>query len=81
MNYEWDERKAAGNFSKHGVSFEEACTVFADPLALIFDDEWHSRYLLKNLGQGVGRIVNPTVRNTIPPYDYPKIREDTKNAR
>ena len=40
--FEWDSRKAAANFSKHGVSFEEALTAFADPLARIFDDEDHS---------------------------------------
>ena len=27
---------------KHGVSFEEAKTVFQDPLASLFDDQWHS---------------------------------------
>ena len=42
LSFEWDRRKAASNFSKHGVSFEEALTVFADPLARIFDDEDHS---------------------------------------
>jgi len=42
MKVQWDERKAAGNKQKHGVSFEEAATVFSNPLALIFDDEWHS---------------------------------------
>ena len=42
LKFEWDRRKAASNLSKHGVSFEEALTVFADPLARIFDDEDHS---------------------------------------
>ena len=42
LKFEWDSRKAASNFSKHGVSFEEALTAFADPLARIFDDEDHS---------------------------------------
>jgi len=40
--FEWDETKAKSNLSKHGVSFEEAATVFADPLAAIFDDTDHS---------------------------------------
>jgi uncharacterized DUF497 family protein len=39
---EWDEEKARFNRRKHGVSFEEAKTVFDDPLAAIFDDERHS---------------------------------------
>ncbi|HEX9445585.1 MAG TPA: BrnT family toxin [Candidatus Binatia bacterium] len=42
LKFEWDRRKAATNISKHGVSFQEALTVFADPLSLIFDDEEHS---------------------------------------
>ena len=40
--FEWDSRKAATNIRKHGVSFDEASTVFDDPLAAIFDDETHS---------------------------------------
>lgn len=33
MHFEWDPTKARKNFRKHGVSFEEACSVFYDPLA------------------------------------------------
>ena len=40
--FEWDRKKAATNLSKHRVSFEEALTVFSDPLARIFGDEDHS---------------------------------------
>src|SRR5206468_11243753 len=40
--FEWDEKKAASNVSKHGISFDEASTVFDDPLARIFDDELNS---------------------------------------
>ncbi len=40
--FEWDPGKALANFDKHGVSFEEAETVFADPLGLIYDDPFHS---------------------------------------
>lgn len=42
LRFEWDGRKAVANLAKHQVSFEEAQTVFYDPLAYIFDDEWHS---------------------------------------
>ena len=42
LQFEWDERKAETNLSKHRVSFYEARTVFLDPLAFIFDDELHS---------------------------------------
>jgi len=38
----WDPRKAAANLRKHGVAFEEAVSVFADPLARIHDDPHHS---------------------------------------
>ena len=40
--FEWDALKAAANLKNHGVSFEEALTVFADPLGKIFDDPDHS---------------------------------------
>jgi uncharacterized DUF497 family protein len=42
LDFEWDHRKAAQNRKKHGVSFEEASTVFGDPLARIIDDPVHS---------------------------------------
>ncbi len=38
MNFTWDPRKAASNKKKHGVSFEQAATVFGDPLALAIED-------------------------------------------
>ena len=38
-SFEWDDRKAAANLRQQGVSFEEALTVFINPLARIFDDE------------------------------------------
>lgn len=40
--FEWDAAKAAANLLQHGVSFEEAVTVFRDPLAKIHDDPDHS---------------------------------------
>jgi uncharacterized DUF497 family protein len=42
LRFEWDPKKAETNQSKHDVSFEEALTVFHDPLARIFPDEEHS---------------------------------------
>jgi uncharacterized DUF497 family protein len=41
--FEWDSRKAKSNQRKHGVSFDEACSVFDDVAALIFADEDHSK--------------------------------------
>lgn len=40
--FEWDNAKATSNFSKHGVSFEEARTVFEDAFALTVADMDHS---------------------------------------
>ncbi len=42
MEFEWDNRKASANKRKHGVSFQEAGTVFGDPLAMTFADPDHS---------------------------------------
>jgi len=42
MQFEWDPKKARNNFKKHRVSFEEAVTVFHDPLSATFDDPDHS---------------------------------------
>ena len=60
MNYEWDHEKAKRNLEKHGVSFEEAATVFDDPHYVDFHDPDHSvdehRYLI--MGQSTaGRLL------------------------
>ncbi len=56
LRIEWDISKAEKNLRKHGVSFEEAQTVFADPLAATRDDPDHSAYeeRLLVLGQTTG---------------------------
>jgi len=50
MEFEWDEEKAAANLAKHEVSFDEAQTVFNDPLYVDFYDPDHSfdehRYII-----------------------------------
>jgi uncharacterized protein len=56
----WDQRKATSNLKKHGISFEEAATVFADPEALDWKDEEHSQVegRFKRLGaSAMGRIL------------------------
>jgi uncharacterized protein len=45
-DFEWDSTKAAANLAKHGVSFAEAATVFADPFSIYLDD-----------GSGAGKMV------------------------
>jgi uncharacterized DUF497 family protein len=67
--FAWDVRKARVNHEKHGVAFEEAATVFADPEGLDWEDPGHSRdeRRFKRLGRSVaGRILLTvyTVRRT-----------------
>lgn len=61
LSFEWDPRKAAVNLRKHGVSFEEAVTVFADERARLMDDPDHSaeeeRFLLLGLSGGLRLLV------------------------
>jgi uncharacterized DUF497 family protein len=60
MTFEWDEQKAEANFVKHGVSFEEAKTIFDDPLYVDFYDPDHSqdehRYIMIGLSNQ-GRLL------------------------
>ena len=57
MEFEWDRKKAKYNLRKHGVSFEEASTVFDDLLATVYEDPQHSvhekRFLM--IGSSVRR--------------------------
>jgi len=67
MEFEWDEEKAAANLAKHNVSFDEAKTVFDDPLYVDFYDPDHSseehRYLIVGQSrQGRVLIVSYTER-------------------
>jgi uncharacterized DUF497 family protein len=67
-SFEWDETKAQANQYKHGVSFPEAATVFADPLAAIFPDPDHSEAEVREIIIGLserGRllVVSFTERN------------------
>lgn len=63
-NFEWDETKAHTNRQKHGVSFPEAATVFADPLAAIFPDPDHSLDELREV------IVGYSERNRVLVISY-----------
>ena len=60
MRFEWDPEKAKQNLKKHGVSFEEALTVFFDPLSATFDDPDHSVGEYRNITIGLsshGRLL------------------------
>ena len=67
--FEWDSAKAIANLLKHGISFDEAATVFLDPNALDGPDELHSQAesRFRRLGKSVdGRVlmVAYTLRRT-----------------
>jgi uncharacterized DUF497 family protein len=58
--FEWDPAKARRNLSKHGVGFDEAAAVFADPLARIFADSDHSSREHREIiigHTGLGRLL------------------------
>jgi uncharacterized DUF497 family protein len=59
--FEWDDHKNTSNKRKHGVSFEEAQTVFFDEKAIEFDDPDHSiqeeRFILLGLSQSLKVLV------------------------
>ena len=52
MQFEWNPEKARRNLTKHAVSFDEAITVFADPLAVTISDPDHSTDELRFLTTG-----------------------------
>ncbi len=84
MQFEWDERKAAQNEQKHGVSFLEAATVFGDPLAITYQDPDHSigeaRYLTFGLSRfGYLIVVSHTDRPSV--VRIISARKMTKNER
>ena len=59
LDFEWDEDKAAANVKKHGISFEEAKTVFGDPFSVTIDDPGHSasEYRFVDIGTSAPGMV------------------------
>jgi uncharacterized protein len=61
LRFEWDERKNRTNRQKHGVSFEEAQTAFADERGLLIDDPEHSeaedRFVLLGMSSALRVLV------------------------
>ena len=68
MNYEWDAEKAAINLAKHSVSFDEAVTVFDDPLYIDFYDPAHSieehRYIIVGMASAGRLLLCPIQKET-----------------
>ncbi len=73
-HFEWDPAKAAGNRRRHGVGFEQAATVFKDPLALSLFDEDHSE--TQERWVTLGQAENDKLVVVV--HTYQEI--DTKNA-
>lgn len=68
MEIEWDPRKALTNKKKHGIQFEEAASVFGDPMAITFSDPDHSvgEYRFITFGMSLTQrmlVVSHTDRN------------------
>ncbi len=61
LRFEWDESQARSNQAKHGVSFDEASTVFGDPHALVIVDPDHSiaeeRFIILGLSEKLRILV------------------------
>ena len=61
IHFEWDTGKASENLNKHGVSFEEAKSVFFDENAIEFYDdeysEWEDRFLLLGLSKNLNLLL------------------------
>ena len=61
LHFEWDEQKAKANIKKHGISFDEAKTVFSDEHARLISDPDHSddeeRFVLLGYSSGLKLLV------------------------
>lgn len=84
MEFEWDPRKAKSNLRKHGVSFEEAATVFGDPLATYYQDPDHSiaerRYLTIGTSD-TGRLIHIAFAERAGRIRIIQARKLTRNER
>ena len=82
--FEWDARKADANLRNHDVSFNEASTVFADPLAMLMPDPDHSvgeeRHLVLGISSG-GRLLVVSHAERPPRTRLISARPATRNER
>jgi len=62
MEFEWNPDKSEANLKKHGISFHEASTVFDDPLAITFNDPYHSIREHRFLTFGYSRMDHLSAR-------------------
>ena len=84
MQFEWNPDKANSNLKKHGVSFNEASTVFSDPLSVTFPDPDHSygeeRYVIIGLSSA-NRILIVPHSDRVDRVRIISAREATRNER
>jgi uncharacterized DUF497 family protein len=64
LNFEWDANKANSNLGKHGISFEEASTIFGDPRSLTIPDPVHSELEIVSSLSGVRIVVSCWLSST-----------------
>jgi hypothetical protein len=82
--FDWDKDKSRINIKKHGISFEEASTVFGDPLSLLMNDPDHSieeeRYIL--LGMSLNnRLLVVSFSERLPFTRIISVRRATRTER
>jgi uncharacterized DUF497 family protein len=84
VEFEWDSGKARINLRKHGVTFEEAATVFDNPLASYYEDPDHSIAERRYLAIGTsskGRLIHIAFADRAGRIRIIQAREVTRNER
>ncbi|MBF2057579.1 MAG: BrnT family toxin [Cyanobacterium sp. T60_A2020_053] len=84
MRFHWDKNKAESNFLKHGITFEDAVTIFADPYLLFTEDIKHSQkeqreWAMGESENGLILVVVFTVRQEV--FRIISARKATKKER
>ena len=80
MRFEWDGTKAASNLKKHRVSFDEAVTVFYDPLAATFGDPDHSQDESRLITVGYSaRVARPSAKGNVMKTKRPAQADDLRS--
>lgn len=69
LRFEWDEAKNRANRAKHGIGFDEACRVFADPLCVTVQDRVESGELRWQTIGALGAVAIVLVAHTITEID------------
>ena len=84
LTFEWDEAKDRSNQRKHGVSFDEAKTVFADPRSITIADEQYSDEEDRFIDMGIssrGRLIVVSYTERAPNIRIISCRKATKSER